>query len=269
MLNLRNSLIVVILMITGSIALAQEYTIESFETAMETLETAEDIVKVCKAYIKGSDDIDLIRYAQDMWSRVDAEEVKDYFLKKYSDNPQSAESVYLYGRIVDSSLEKIKLGRKAVELEKDWSYGYRLILATYVQTLFDSQGEPDEIEILRSELPKDEGLFDALVKLEPGKDYALKFLYKYLVYSQQFERALKTLDLRKTNDPTSVSAFDYAKVYAGMGDYDSALQQVKLRIDGAVDEGRIKAEQKEHYVDRNYVSLLRDFEEYDIIISYY
>ena len=269
MSGLRNSLIIVILMITGSLALAQEYTIESFETAMKTLKTSEDIARVCKEYIEGSDDIDLIRYAQDMWSRVDAEGVIGYFLKKYNDNLQSAESVYLYGRIVGSSLEKIKLGRKAVELDKEWSYGYRLILATYVQALFDSQGEPDEIETLRNELPKDEVLFDTLVKLEPGEDYALKFLYKYLVYSRQYERALKTLDLRKANDPTSVSEFDYAMVYTGMGDYDSALQQVKMRIDSAVAEGRINAEQIDDYVDRNYVSLLRDYEAYDRIISYY
>ena len=266
---LRSSLIVIILMITGSVALAQEYTIENFKSAMETLEATEDIARACKEYIEGSDDIDLIRYAQDMWNRVDSDEAKIYFLRKYNDNPQSAESVYLYGRLVDSTMEQIKLGRQAVELDKDWSYGYRLILATYVRMLFDSQGEPDEIEMLRSELPKDVALFDALVRLEPGEDYALKFLYKYLVFSRQFERALKTLDIRKANDAESVSEFDYAKVYAGAGDYDSALQQVKMKIDRAVAEGRIEAEQKEHYVDRNYVSLLRDYEVYDIIISYY
>ena len=81
MSGLRNICIIIVLMMTGSIALAQEYTIENFRTAMETLEAPEDITRACREYIEGSDDIDLIRYAQDMWNRVDTKEVKNYFLK--------------------------------------------------------------------------------------------------------------------------------------------------------------------------------------------
>ena len=266
--TMKTTIVILILSIFATIGMATDFTIESFKAEVKELEDNAAIASLSQLYIEGTEDVDLIRTVQTQWQQTDSDGAFAYFEMQFKKNPKSAQAVYYFGRLQDSPLDKIKLGRKAIELDKKWPYGYRLVLAPY-SGLFSGREKPDNLELLMAELSNDAKYYRKLIKLVPDETYPLEFFYQYLMYSEKYKKALKTLDKRKAINPKSVSDRDYAVTFARLGKFDKALDFSRKMTDSALENERIKPEEYIQMLNRYHVGALRQAEAYEQIISWY
>ncbi len=257
-----------VLILFVSFGIAKDITAENFKKELKEQENNEAIVGLCKEYIENTLDIDLIRTAQTQWQRADSKGAYTYFEEKQKENPNSPQATYLLGRLQDGALGKIEFGRKVIDLDAKWPYGYRLVLATY-SGLFSGRETPEVLKMLEAELNNDDKYYKKLIKLEPDETYPLEFLYQYQMYSQKYKKALKTLHKRKKINPKSVSDRDFAIVSAKLGKYDEALNYSRKMTDSALEKGRIESEEYDGVLNRYYVGALREAEAYENILTWY
>jgi hypothetical protein len=105
-----------------------DLTRKSFNIELNGLSENDEILALCLNYIKNSNNINAIRDAQDVWIKLDKKSTFRYYEESYKNNPKSAQATYLYGRLLLDRLERVKLGRRSIELDPKWPYGYRLVL---------------------------------------------------------------------------------------------------------------------------------------------
>jgi len=246
---------------------ASDYTLDNFKNQLEDLDQDDAIISLCRDYMLNVDDIDFIRAVQNTWMEVDPDGVRAYSKQQMEQNPDSPKYLYLYGRTVDSDVQKVKIGRKAIELDPQWSYGYRLALATYVNALFDKNSNQDQIDSLTSMLPKDAPLFEKLVEVDSGAGYALQFLFNYQIYEKDFSGALNTLEKGKSSEAGWANNENTALVYAGLGRFDEARKLVDDEITAMLQQG-LPADQETKYREMMYFSTLNAAGAYQEAVNY-
>ena len=259
---------IVLIGIMATLSVAGEYSVDNFKSELKNIDDNSAIVSLCKEYINSSDDMELLRVVQDKWKIVDSNGALAYFQGLYDNNVKSAQFTYLLGRL-KPPIKQIELGRQAVKLDKKWSYGYRLILTSYVSNLFKGRGAAETIEHLKAELPNDKKLFYKLVKLVPDEEYPLEFLFNLQVYNEQYNKALESLNRGKIMEAKFASERSYGQLYVNLGRYKDALKLAISMADKAGEKNRIEADYKNRYTDMIYVGFLRDAKAYQLIIDYY
>ncbi len=255
-------------LLSGAVTSAQDYTLETLQTKLKSLESDADIAALCKEFMQHADDIDVIRNAQSIWEGLDHESVLAFSKKLFTENPQSAKYAYLYGRVVDSPSEQIKLGRKAVELDKQWPYGYRLVLATYINDLFTKPDDNEETRTLKQMLTQDAPLFKTFATLEKNKNISLQFLYKLQEYQKNWSDALSTLEEAKNAGVNWVSPMDMATTYSGLGQYDTALQLIRDYFTNDPQVAAMPKDQQESIIDNYYTTALTKAGAFQKVIEY-
>ncbi|MEZ5359285.1 MAG: TlpA disulfide reductase family protein [Candidatus Zixiibacteriota bacterium] len=244
---------------------ADDYTKESFESKLNSLEDQAKIVELFKDYIENSSDMDLVRAIQSQWEANDAEGVRSFMKELHEKNPTSATFAYLYGRVVESPVEQVKLGRKAIEQSMLWPYGYRLVTATYMQNLFEAGPEDEYVAELKAMLPEDEKDFATLIQLEPEEDYPLQFNLSYQKYIKDTDGALATLDKAKEMGARWASPIQYGTIYAMQGNFDKALSTITEFIDA---QG-VSPDERQQYIDYYYRNGLVGAGAHDAAIDYF
>lgn len=237
------------------------YTSESFKAIYDTLSSDDEIIYLCKEFMDNAQDIDLLRNVQSSWEEVDQPSVLAYSKKISESNKTSAKYQYLYGRVVDGSIEKVNLGRKAIELDPSFPYGYRLVLATYAQNLLNGDKSDADYEQLAKMLEDDKAYFTKLVELDSTQTYSYKILFDYQIYTGDFEGAQKTLAKAKPLGQRWPTAFESATVLAGLEKYKEAKKTIKEYLTGQVDDSEL-----DNYVNQYYSSALLAAKKYDEII---
>ncbi|MEW5994229.1 MAG: hypothetical protein AB1744_07525, partial [Candidatus Zixiibacteriota bacterium] len=248
-------------------ATAKEYTTKSFREQLELLEEDADIIQLCKEYFINAEDIDVIREAQNVWNGIDPDGARQYCDALAKSNPRSARHVYLCGRIAEDPLEQIQLGRRAIELDPDWPYGYRLVLATYVTKLFDVEND-DRAAVLRTELPKDEHLFAKLVELDPEDTYPLEFQFSYLIDKRDYSGALAALERGRQIEGNWPTGLEFAGVYAYMGQYERVLPTIENEVNRRIEEWGWEPDDPQLYIRLYCVEALRDAGAYQKAVEY-
>lgn len=252
------------LLLAGLIS-AQEYTEEAFTQKLNSLEDQVQLVELFKDYMANASDIDLIRNIQSQWESTDAEAVLAYSRELYEANPNSATYAYLLGRVAETPMEQIELGRKAISLSMLWPYGYRLVTATYVQNLFEADPNDEYVTELKAMLPQDEKHFATLIQLEPEADYPLQFNFALQKYLEDTDGALATLDKAKEMGARWASPIQYATIYAMQGNFDRSLTTITEFIDA---QG-VPAEERQMYIDYYYRNSLVSAGAHDAAIEYF
>ncbi len=263
---LRSLVVLIVCLAFVSVAGATEYTMESFDSVTSNVFDDDALVNICREFYENTDDIDLARKVQSMWQSIDEENVKEYFAGLAATNADSPKVLYLYGRVLDDPIEQIKAGRKVVELDPKWSYGYRLILATYANYLFMGMGDDIDTAAIAVELPTDGHLFMKWVELEPDNPVANQFLYEYQVYTGRYDDALAGLKKAQGLAMRWANNGAFAELYAKMGRLDDALASTKADIESYA--GAIPADKMDFYIQKSYVSALRNAGKYDAAIEY-
>ena len=265
---LRGLSVLIICLAFVSFAGAVEYTEESFDSLTSDVFDDDELVNICREFYENTDEIDLARKVQSLWEDMDADNVREYFAGLAAANPESPKILYMYGRVMENPVEKIRAGRRVIELDPKWSYGYRLTLATYASHLFMGRGEDVDTAAIVAEFPSDGHLFAEWISIEPDDPTARQFLYQYQVYIGQYDEALagllkaQELDLRWANHGT------FAELYVRMGRFDEALDHIAADAESLVGSGSLPAVGKQPYTRRAYVSALRDAGKYEEAFRY-
>ncbi len=266
-MRLKSGLIVFAgLLIVFSVGAAQDYSKESFKKQYDAAEEDAELSRLYRDFVTNAEDIDIVRDAQSKWERHDSEAARAHAKQMLDVNPNSARYTYLYGRVQESPVEQIRLGRRTVELDPEWSYGYRLILATYVYNLFDSDSEHKNE--LAAMVHDDKQHFAKLIEIDPEEIYPYQFLFDYQVYANRFTDALNTLQKAKQLEASWPSQFEFATVYAGMGRFDDALEMVEKGVSEMIENGSLEEQDLTHYTQHRYTAILSGLEEYDAAITY-
>ena len=242
-------------------AAADDYTADSWRERYDKVFEDDEIVALCREYMENSEDIEALRAAQDIWEDFEPDEAGAFISRMRDENPNSARSLYLYGRYIESATERVRTGREVVRLDPDWPYGYRLILATYGDSIF-SGDEEDDTDELKAMLADDIPFFDRLIELAPDEDYPYYFKHRYLIYAKDYEGALEVLKDAPDPEARWASKSVYATVYAGLGRFDDALEASEEEADARIKQGW-PAEDREQYVYSTYRSALTDVGAYD------
>jgi thiol-disulfide isomerase/thioredoxin len=245
------------------------YSLEAFQTATAQVTDETEFSALCREYAGQATDLDVVRAVQDRWYEVDAEAALTYFKELRKQDPESATAVYLYGRIAEDPLEKIELGRKVIDIDPEFTYGYRLVLGTYVEHLFRAQASAEDQALLAEELPQDEALFAQLVSLQPDEAYPLDYLFDYQDYRGDHAAALETLFLAKDLQATWARGTTFAYIYAKLGRFPEAQQAIADQIKQMVSEGQLTEEEGAEYADHYYDYYLRKAGAYEGLIDYY
>ncbi|MCK5127347.1 MAG: TlpA family protein disulfide reductase [candidate division Zixibacteria bacterium] len=262
----RFAIILVTMMITllaGNI-MAENYDQADFNSKFSAITDESKFADLCKDFMLNAKDIDVIRNVQSQWENSDPEAAKQFSKELYDKNSNSEKYTYLYGRVVDTPVEKIKLGRKTIQLSMMWPYGYRLMLATYMTSLFDAPQNGEYVDELKTLLAQDEKHFKTLIQLEPKESYPLRFYYSFQKYKNDNDGALETLNKAKELQAPWVNQGEYATIYAKQGKYEKALQE----ITALVDLQGIPADERDMYIGYYYKSVLTDAGAYQQAIDY-
>ncbi len=245
------------------------YTLEAFQAAAAELTVEADYSALCQEYVARAQDLNVVRSVQDRWQEVDPEGALAYFRTQRKRDPESARAVYLLGRVVADPLERIELGRRAIAIDPNFSFGYRLVLGTYVEQLFQAGASAEIQALLQDELPRDEPLFTKLVHLQPDEAYALDYLFDYQDYRGDNEAALQTLDRAKELEAAWARGTTYAYIYAKLGRYDDAHQAIADQIADMVTEGQLTEDESSEYLALYYDYYLRKARAYAGLIEHY
>jgi thiol-disulfide isomerase/thioredoxin len=265
---LRSLYVLIICLAFVSFAGAVEYTEESFDSLTVDVFDDDELVNICREFYENTDEIDLARKVQSMWESIDPDNVKEYFAGLAKSNPDSPKILYLYGRVLKNPVEQIRTGRRVIELNPKWSYGYRLTLATYVKHLFMGRGEDVDTAAIAAELPTDGHLFAEWTAVDPDDLGAEQFLCYYQIYMGQYDDALAGLQkaqgfaMRWANNGT------FADLYARMGCFDEALDHITADAENLVGSGSLPDAGKQPYIRRAYIRALRNAGKYGAAIAY-
>jgi thiol-disulfide isomerase/thioredoxin len=232
------------------------YSMDSFWQNYSAVTEDSQMISLCEDFLIHAGDMEVVREAANHWRTVDPEGLTLYLETACSDFPDSSRFLYLLGRIVEDPLEQIRLGREVIRLSPQSAHGYRLVLATYDQRLFNQTARTDARAALRNALPQDTAGFATLLALEPGKDYPYRFLADYLLYEKNSDSALSVFNAATTLGLSWPAATDYASLYAGLGRYPEALQAVADYVEAMIADGSWKGT-RQHYLDLFYSDALR------------
>ena len=244
-------LIMAVMLAAGAV-MAQDYSMKAFNTQYQALSDDAALVNLCKDFITKTDDIDVARDIENSLRDIDPDIALAFVRELSQTNPTSTKYKYLYGRLATDKLEQIKIGRELIKLDPKFTYGYRLVVATYSENLFKGVKDAKDAEALKAELPKDTGLITALINLAPDKDYPLQFLYNYQMYKSNLPRALETLNKAHAANLSWPSGFDFANHYALMGRFDDAKKAVTDEVALRIEKGGWQADQKDEYIAEYY-----------------
>ncbi|MFH1374637.1 MAG: redoxin family protein [bacterium] len=261
-------MLIVVTVLPVTCTVAGDYSMKSFKAAYKALEEDAPIVNLCRDYMEHAEDVDVVREAQNKWRQVDPDGIRDYCREKSQSHPEAARHKYLLGRVTEDPVEQIRLGRQAIMLEPQWPYGYRLVLATYVNDLLEADEEGENHQQLLAMLEEDGPLFEALVKLEPGQDYALEFQFGYLIYQGRWDEALKTLEAGEKAEGSWPSGLDRGNLQARMGQYEEALKSIEEEIDYRIAERGWPEEDRDKHIATYYQRALIDAKAYQAGLDY-
>ena len=260
--------LLLIAFVSGAICqTTEEYAMKDFNEKYKKTVDEEDVNALCRDFLVNATNVDVMRQAQDRWLAMDEEGAREFSKELAEENGESALYAYLYGRTVESPLEQVRLGRQAIELDGEWPYGYRLVLATYIDKFVDGDEGDEDYAILKQMFMQDVELFETLLPLDPKETYPLELLSRYQVYEGKYEDALKTLDKAKALERRWPDGTNYAAIYAYLKQFDDALKAVIDEVDKRI-EGGWDAEERDYYIERYYTGALRDARQYQAAIDY-
>ncbi len=262
-------LLLAVLVISCGQKVSQEnYTLEVFKQKYDASENEKAISTLCQDFIENAEDINLLRDVQSLWIEIDEENANAFSKELAESNSNSAIYQYLYGRSIKSPVEQIEIGRKVIAMDSEFSYGYRLVVANYQQTLFNGDKANEIYAKLESMLPDDEASFEKFVMLDSLDSYPVKAFALYKIYKKDFEGALAILNNNQNRFKNWPNGIDYGNIYVAMGKYDDGLKAINNEMKNKVEQGWFSEKEASEYTGYYYKSALYSINAYDQAIKY-
>jgi len=244
------------------------YTIEVFQTATKGADEA-TVDSICRDFLDHAEDVEVLRTAQNTFLDIDDEAAREFARKQAQENSKSATCQYLYGRTLEDPIEQIKVARKAIELDPEFGYGYRLAVATYAQHLFAGDETSDNYGTIKEMLAEDGDHFAKYAAMESPDNFPTKGLIQYQLYTGDKEAAAKTIAASEEKLSEGRDQLDLATYYAGLGEYDRSLELMTANLTARKDAGELSADDLDYYLTYYYTSGLNRYKAYDKVIEFY
>ncbi len=151
----------------------------------------EEVVEILKEYLEKIDDMTVIRDIQDTWMEIDEERSRDYFTRRYEQDPNK-DNRYLWARYIDDTFKRLQEARKLIEQYPEYYYGYLLLSFPYNQYLFPDEPEDDmefNLEKLEEEFGKDRQHLYRWLYLFPEDEFSLYTIYNMKMWKDNYELA--------------------------------------------------------------------------------
>jgi thiol-disulfide isomerase/thioredoxin len=260
--------VVVLLLVVAAGVSAAEYTMEAYQAKVGEASGEGELVALMQDFMANAGDIDVLRTVQSSWEQMDPEGVLAFARQQAQAHPESAVHLYLLGRVVPSSVERIEIGRRVVAMDPEWAYGYRLITATYAMELFEDTEKTDETAALEAMVAADGPHFVTFAEIEPMDPLSWRFLKGYHVHVGDWSALEGTLDKVKAINPSWATPVDYATCYAGAGDVARAKQTVQEFVEQMVASGGVPVDEQETYMNHFYRTVLVDARRFEAAIEF-
>jgi len=256
----------IVALVMAIAAFGADYSQKAFEEQLTAAETPAAKKAVYVDFIKHAQEMDVVRVVEDAWNQDDSAAVYAYFEKAVKQNPKSAKNTYLFGRLQKTEMDKIAFGRKAIELDPKYSYGYRLVLTNYQPILRDANGT--SMPALRAEMAKDTAYFAAWANIAPREELAQMLNYQYLTYSKRYDDAEKVLDRGIALKMQWATNREMAGLYALKGQYVNAFNSAKEFVAERNADGKMSKAESDEFTDEIYVEALTGANANEQIIKY-
>jgi thiol-disulfide isomerase/thioredoxin len=259
------ALTLICLSLIVSTAGAQEWTAKSFQEKIGEIFERQEAITLCRQACETSDDIDLLMVVQDNWLEIDKDGATKYFTERMTGKPESARGTYLFGRTLETGLEKVKCGRRVIGLDPDWSSGYRLLMSGYSSDLFNAE-EP--VERLDVELSQDQEIFTRYAT-GSDQDWAARYLMEYHLHQGEYDQALTVIEAGAATKARWASPLSKALVQVYLGKIELARETTNQFIGSLVAGGRVDESDRAEYSDYYFLSTLRKAEAWQTILDFY
>jgi thiol-disulfide isomerase/thioredoxin len=247
---------------------AADYTLEAYQTKAEEASGEAEMIELMKDFMANAEDIEVLRTVQSSWEQMDPDGALAYARELVEEHPESARHLYLLGRVVQSPPEQVEIGRRVIEMDPDWPYGYRLVTASYATNLFDATKESEETAQLKQMLDADGAHFVTFTEVQPDEPLSWRFLKAYYMHTGDWQGLKEALDKAKEVNPGLASQVEYATCYAGKGDIAQAKQTIQEFVEQMVASGNIPAGDQDKYMNHFYRSALVDARQFDAAIEF-
>ena len=244
------------------------YSLDAFNERFNAATDEAASTEIFRDFVENGTDLNVVREVQARWHSMNPEAALAHARKMADKNPDSAKFLYLYGRLLDSDIEKIEIGRKVIAMAPEWPFGYRLMLATYSGSLLKGGADEKAAAKLETMLQNDGPLFEKLVEVDPKETYSYEFLSDYQIYNKDYEGAAATYERAKMLGKRWPSALDFIYLHIRMGQYDRALEEIVAETDQAVERGEVSPEEKQQYIDYYYTAGLYNANAFDELVRY-
>ena len=261
-------LVLVILALVASPVAGREYSPTTLKQEVEAAQSAAALLAVFKDHLEHAADVDVARLAQDQWKALDERGARAYAESLCQANPVSSKWLYFRGRIASTPLEQIQTGRTLVNQQPDSPWGYRLVVAAYVEHLFPERFDQPFRDTLVAELPRDVQYFHRFRELEPTSSLAQTALFDYHAYSGAWDSAQVVFDTARAAGSSWADTGREMTLAAAHGRFDEILQRTSADIDTFIARGQLDVEERESTIRRLHSGILRDVKAYDALVGY-
>lgn len=225
-----------------------KYSLEAFDTAKEAAADDAAVVALCQDFLSNSQDVDAARSAQIAWSELDLEAATEFTNKLADANPDTPLYIYLQGRLSNDAKKMVLAGRRCIELDSKWPYGYRILGSVYDRPLFKDRGSDDDKAWLAEQLPTDEANILKGAEIAPKVSWAWQYVANLHEYKKEWPECLAALE--KGQALGADFASDWAMAWARIqtGDVETALKEFEAGADKAIADEEITAEDRDEYI---------------------
>lgn len=254
----------------SSVLMAKNFTQDEFKKELSDQTDTTGIIALCKQYIEGSSDIEVIEFAARVFNRESETGLDDYIKSKVTSDPSLVTFKFLAGTRLKDPVAMAAAGRDLIKSAPKETAGYIVLGRAYTMGLFASRmsnsKKSPELEVT---LAKDIPLFDAMTTLESPRHDLNLYLTLYRIHTKKFDLALKEVESaiaakEKWADPSLLPL-----IHAGMGDYTKALGSIESYVQVGIDRGQYKGTDKARLIDSMYNSTLLMVSAYDEAIRFY
>ncbi len=241
---------------------------EMFYNRINEIEDPTERIALCKEYIENSGNINVLCDAQDIWVGYNKAEALEYFKAEYAGNPGNVASMFLLGRVIDDPIRRIDLGRDIIWYNDKLSFGYRLLIETYVKYLFNNQVSGNAKNELQRLVKSDRKYFKKLTYLIPEEEYPFEWLYIFQMFSQDYSDARSTIKRAKKRNAKWATSEKVIASNLLAGKHGDVLKEVKSNVDYQIGLGTFSPYNRERYIRINYTNVLRSIGAYKPIIKF-
>jgi thiol-disulfide isomerase/thioredoxin len=190
-------------------------------------------VSLAQQAVLDANDIDVIRAIQDKWEEYDSDSALNFFQSLVTED-ESAQNLYLMGRLQDSPTDQIDYARRALTIDPEFIYGYRLLGVTYQQNLYRGEEGDEHYTSLKGTFDRDLPVFHQATDILSDNAEAWGYYYDALGYQKDYAAQLKVLETGKELGARWARVQGFTNAYVGLGDYQQALDNLSDML-GIVD----------------------------------